>query len=54
MSLSPEFIKKQERIAEYEKKGLFDKDINDDPPTRPLKAGEVDYIQKKISKFQRF
>ena len=49
MSLSPEFIKKQERIAEYEKKGLFDKDINDDPPTRPLKAGEVDYIQKKIS-----
>lgn len=31
------------RIAEYEKQGWFDRDVEDDPPTRPLRAGEVDY-----------
>ena len=40
MSISPEAQKRLDRIAEYEKKGYFDKDINDDPPTRPLKPGE--------------
>lgn len=37
------------RIEEYERLGAFDRDINDDPPTRPLRAGEVDYTCKKIS-----
>lgn len=47
--MNPEIKKRQQRIEEYERLGLFDKDINDDPPTRPLKAGEVDYTLKKVS-----
>ncbi len=38
-----------ERIAEYEKNGWFDRDVEDDPPTRPLQPGEVDYTKKKLS-----
>ena len=49
MALSPERIRILERIEEYERKGLFDRDINDDPPTRPLRAGEVDYTCQKLS-----
>ncbi len=49
MPISSEAQKRLDRIAEYEKKGYFDRDINDDPPTRPLKPGEVDYTCKKLS-----
>lgn len=49
MPISPEAKKRLDRIAEYEKKGYFDRDINDDPPTKPLKAGEVDYTCKRLS-----
>ena len=49
MALSPERIRILERIEEYERQGLFDRDINDDPPTRPLRAGEVDYTCEKLS-----
>ncbi len=35
------------RIEEYERQGLFDHDAEDDPPTRPIKAGEVDYLHEK-------
>ena len=38
-----------ERISEYERLGLFDRDVEIDPPTRPLEPGEVDYIGKKRS-----
>jgi 1-acyl-sn-glycerol-3-phosphate acyltransferase len=38
-----------ERIKEYEKKGYFDKDVENDPPTVPLKPGQVDYTLKKLS-----
>ncbi len=38
-----------DRIAEYEKKGLFDIDVEDDPPTVPLDPDTVDYTQKKLS-----
>jgi 1-acyl-sn-glycerol-3-phosphate acyltransferase len=38
-----------EKIALYEKNGWFDRDVEDDPPTRPLKPGEADYTQKKLS-----
>lgn len=34
---------------EYERKGLFDKDLEDDPLTIPLKPNEVDFERKKIS-----
>jgi len=37
------------RIEEYEKLGLFDRDVENDPPTRPLMPGEVDYTGKKLS-----
>lgn len=36
-----------ERIKEYEQLELFDRDVEEDPPTRPLKPGEVDYLQQK-------
>ena len=49
MAISPEAKKLLDRIEEYERLGLFDKDINDDPPTRPLRPGEVDYTYKKLS-----
>ncbi len=49
MAISPETRKLLDRIEEYEKKGFFDKDINDDPPTRPLRPGEVDYACLKLS-----
>ncbi len=38
-----------EKIAFYEKNGWFDRDVEDDPPTRPLQPGEVDYAKKKLS-----
>ena len=38
-----------ERIEEYEKKGWFSKDVEDDPPTIPLTPDKVDYLNKKLS-----
>lgn len=38
-----------EKIEELEKKGIFDKDVEDDPPTREIKPHEVDYEYKKLS-----
>lgn len=35
------------KIEEYEHLGYFDRDVEDDPPTRPLKPGEVDYLGEK-------
>lgn len=49
MPISSQAEKIQQKIEEYERLGFFDKDINDDPPTRPLKPGEVDYTLKKRS-----
>ena len=37
------------RIEEYEKKGWFSKDVEDDPPTIPLTPDKVDYLNKKLS-----
>ncbi len=36
-----------DRIREYEKQGYFDRDVEIDPPTRPLEPGEVDYLGEK-------
>ena len=38
-----------EKIRVLEKEGRFDEDVEDDPPTRPIKPGEVDYFCKKLS-----
>ena len=37
-----------ERIKEYEQKGWFSKDVEDDPPTIPLEPNKVDYLNKKL------
>ena len=37
------------KIKELEKEGKFDVDVENDPPSRSLKPGEVDYSQKKLS-----
>ena len=49
MAISEERQQILARIAEYERLGYFDRDINDDPPTRPLRPGEVDYTYQKCS-----
>lgn len=36
------------RIEEYERLGYFERDVENDPPTRPLRPGEVDYMGKKL------
>ena len=37
------------RIEEYEKKGWWSKDVEEDPPTIPLTPDKVDYLNKKLS-----
>ena len=37
------------RIEEYEKKGLWHLDVEDDPETYPLLADQVDYLNEKLS-----
>ena len=49
MAINPERLDVLKKIDEYEKQGLFDRDVENDPPTRPLKAGEVDYTYSRIS-----
>lgn len=49
MSVSPERIKILEKIELFEKQGLFDRDVEDDPPTKPLDPKKVDYVGKKLS-----
>ena len=49
MAISEEKQLLLDRISEYEKKGLFDVDVADDPPTIPLDPDSVDYTQKKLS-----
>jgi len=46
-------IKILEKIAQFEREGRFDEDVEDDPPAREIQPGEVDYLGKKImSKIQ--
>ena len=37
------------RIEEYEKKGWWSRDVEEDPPTIPLTPDKVDYLNKKLS-----
>ena len=37
------------KIEEYEAKGLFDVDVNEDPETKELLPDKVDYLCKKFS-----
>lgn len=36
------------RIESLERKGIFDQDVEDDPPGRELKPDEVDYLRRKM------
>ncbi len=38
-----------QKIEEYEKNGFFDRDVENDPPTIPLKPGQVDYTGRKFA-----
>lgn len=44
--LDLERVRILKKIAQYEKEGRFDEDVEDDPPTRTLKPGEVDFLRK--------
>ena len=46
---APDRLAILEKIALYEKNKCFDRDVEDDPPTEPLKAGTVDYTLEKFS-----
>ena len=45
----PGRVKILEKIQEYEKKGWWSKDVEDDPPTIPLTPDKVDYLNKKFT-----
>lgn len=49
LDISTQRLTLSNKIKLYEKKGWFDVDVNDDPPTRALLVGEVDYKYQKIS-----
>lgn len=44
---SQERLKILKKIEEFEKKGTFDIDVEEDPPTIPLMPDSVDYLNKK-------
>ena len=37
-----------EKINEYERLGLFDRDVEDDPPTKELLPSQIEYIKKGL------
>jgi lipopolysaccharide biosynthesis glycosyltransferase/1-acyl-sn-glycerol-3-phosphate acyltransferase len=41
---SAERLAIKSKIELFEKEGRFDEDVEDDPPTRPIKKGEVDFF----------
>ena len=45
---APDRIQVLKKIEELERKGIFDVDVEDDPPTIELKPKQVDYLNKKI------
>ena len=54
MKLSPDRVEVLKKIAEYEKAGRFDEDVENDPPAPELLPENVDYLCKKFSsKFWR-
>lgn len=46
---SPERLEVLKRIEEYERKGWFSRDVEEDPPTVPLTPDKVDYLRQKLS-----
>lgn len=51
--LHEERLKVLEKIAEFEKEGKFDQDVEDDPESKTLEVDDVDYLYTKpINKFK--
>ena len=46
---SSDRVKIIEKIAQFEREGRFDEDVEDDPPGREIQPGEVDYLGKKLT-----
>ena len=46
---APDRLAVLKKIEEYEKKGWFDIDVEDDPPTKELLPNQIDYLRKKLS-----
>ena len=46
---SVERLRIMKKIREYELDGRFSEDVEQDPPSREIKPGEVDYLKEKIS-----
>ena len=38
-----------EKIAQLEREGRFDEDVEEDPPTKELMPDDIDYLRRKIS-----
>ena len=49
MQQSEERLRVLARIAEYEKQGRFNDDVEEDDPAIPIKPSDVDYTVKKLS-----
>ena len=49
MKLSPDRVEVLKKIAEYERAGRFDEDVENDPPAPELLPDKVDYLCKKLS-----
>ena len=41
-------LSREERIRELERLGIFDRDVEDDPPTREILPDEIDYEHKTL------
>jgi 1-acyl-sn-glycerol-3-phosphate acyltransferase len=51
---APDRLEVLKKIEEYEKKGLFDVDVENDLPTKELLPNQIDYLRKKLtSKIKR-
>ncbi len=46
---SADRIRVLQKIADLESQGIFDMDVEEDPPGRELKPDEVDYLQEKMT-----
>lgn len=46
MSKDPQYVELMEKIALLEREGRFDKDVADDPPSKPLLPDQIEYVNK--------
>ena len=51
---SADRVRISKKIIEFEKRGKFDIDVEDDPPTKPLLPEDVDYMRKSLPNRKAF